>query len=66
MLYNAFQLLNYLQGFLRNATGDIKDYAMYARRILKRTEVNGTRYHPPNWLEIQVSLGDYVDLYRAS
>ncbi|KAK2143741.1 hypothetical protein LSH36_816g00081 [Paralvinella palmiformis] len=57
------QFINYLQSYLRAVKDDFKEYAMYTRRLIKRTTANGPRYHPPNWLEVQATkMRRFVDL----
>ncbi len=51
------QIIRYVQWFFKNAPVTYKSsYAAYSKMIMRRTVQNGLRYHPPNWLEYQVSI----------
>ncbi|KAK2172043.1 hypothetical protein NP493_996g00031 [Ridgeia piscesae] len=49
------QFRKYLKSFLYAAAPEFQDHAAYAHRLLRRTATNGTRFHPPNFLEIQAT-----------
>ena len=50
------QFRKYLMSFLYQTKLEFKKEAAYAHRLLRRTFTNGTRFHPPNNLEIEVNL----------
>ncbi|KAI0233257.1 Myosin-VIIa [Lamellibrachia satsuma] len=49
------QFRKHLKSFLYAVVPEFKDHASYAHRLLRRTSTNGTRFHPPNFLEIQAT-----------